>query len=294
MKSRHWSAPACLLFLASSALAGGLQPLGTDGKTVGEVLGRARAASAARASVRGRHAISLDTSLPGFIFQGAGSLSAGNGAFIRSDVMLANYRNVTQTIAIAFLAQGVDNSNEVFQYFTIPANGTVALDDFVAVTLHRSGLGAVVILGVDAQHNLDSDARLDGQSRIWSLQPGSSGKVSLGLPSVDLIDAVGSSVGYALGMRQDASAHTNVGIVNLDTVTHTWTVQALGLNKTSTFSVTVPPFSVNQVAIPAGSYGDLFLAFTPDADGFEWSGFASSTDNVTGDGWVSHVNQPLS
>jgi len=293
MKSRHRFASACLLFLASSALAGGLQPLGTDGKTVGEMLGRAKSASAARASVRGRHAIALDTSLASFIFQGAGNLQGPNGIFIHSDVMIANYRNVTQTIAIGFLAQGADNSNELFQYFTIPANQTVSLDDFVAATLHRSGLGAVVILGVDAQHDLDLDAKLDGQSRIWTFQPGSSGKVSLGLPSVDLIDAIGSSTGYALGMRQDASARTNVGIVNLDSVSHTWSVHAVGLTKSSTFSVTVPPFSVNQVALPAGNYGDLFLAFTPDADGFEWSGFASSTDNVTGDGWVSHVNQPL-
>jgi hypothetical protein len=187
---------AALLLVLSAVAASGASPIvrqESDGKTVGQMLGELRSSAARRSLSRGRQSISLDLYLSAFIFQGAGSLAGQNGTFFHSDVMLANLRNATQIIAIGFLRQGQDNSNELLQYFTIPALGTVALDDFVAGTLHTSGFGAVLVLGVDSQHNNDSNAILDGQSRIWTLQPGSSGKVSLGLPAVDLVDIIGNA-----------------------------------------------------------------------------------------------------
>ena len=281
------------LFAIRNAGASPLARVQSDGKTVGQLIGQLRSSGAIRrASVRTRHAISLDLSLSAFIFQGAGSLAGSGGTFFHSDVMISNYRNADQIIAIGFLRLGADNTNEPLQYFTLSALETVALDDFVAATLHTSGFGAVLVAGVDSQHNNDPDALLDGQSRIWTFQPGSSGKVSLGLPAVDLIDIVGSATSYALGLRHDATAHTNVGIVNLDAVSHTWTVHVIGLTKTAIFTVKVEAFSVTQVGIPAGTYGDLFLAMAPEAGGFEWSAYGVSIDNVTADSWESHVVNP--
>lgn len=291
MKSR-FGVLLLALFVAGGAGASPLVRLESDGKTVGQALGQLRASATRRASSRGRHAISLDLSLSAFIFQGAGSLAGSGGTFFHSDVMISNYRNAQQLIAIGFLRQGLDNSNEPLQYFTIPANQTVALDDFVAATLHTSGFGAVVVLGVDSQHDPDTNALLDGQSRIWTFQPGASGKVSLGLPAVDLIDIIGNATSYALGLRQDATARTNVGIVNLDNVSHTWTVHAIGLTKSATFTVTVQAYSVTQVSIPAGNYGDLFLALSPEVDGFDWSAYGVSVDNISGDSWESHAVNP--
>jgi len=285
-----------VLALCAVRIAGAssLARLESDGKTVGQLVGQLRSGAAIRrASSRTRHAISLDLSLSAFIFQGAGSLAGSGGTtFFHSDVMISNYRNADQIIAIGFLRLGADNTNEPLQYFTLSALETVALDDFVAATLHTSGFGAVLVAGVDSQHNNDPDALLDGQSRIWTFQPGSSGKVSLGLPAVDLIDIVGSATSYALGLRHDATAHTNVGIVNLDAVSHTWTVHAIGLTKTAVFTVKVEAFSVTQVGIPAGTYGNLFLAMAPEAGGFEWSAYGVSIDNVTADSWESHVVNP--
>ena len=83
-----------------------------------------------------------------------------------------------------------------------------------------------------------------------------------------------------------------MGIVNLDSVQHTWTVHAVGQTKSATFTVTVPAFSVSQAAIPAGTYGNLFPALTPDADAFDWSAYGVSVDSVTGDSWQSHVVNP--
>jgi len=292
MKSR-FGALLLALFAVRSAGASPLARLESDGKTVGQLLGQLRPAAAVRrASARTRHAISLDLALSTFIFQGAGSLAGSGGTFFHSDVMISNHRNAEQLIAIGFLRIGVDNTNEPLQYFTLPALTTAALDDFVAVTLHTSGFGAVLVAGVDSNHDHDPNAILDGQSRIWTFQPESSGKVSLGLPAIDLIDIVGNATSYALGLRHDATAHTNVGIVNLDAVAHTWTVHAIGATKNSTFTVQVQPYSVNQVGIPGGTYGNLFLAMAPDADGFDWSAYGVSIDNVSADSWESHVVNP--
>lgn len=280
------------LFIAGNAGASPLARIQSDGKTVGQLIGQLRPEAAIRrASSHTRHAISLDLSLSAFIFQGAGSLAGSGGTFFHSDVMISNYRNANQLIAIGFLRLGQDNTNEPLQYFTLSALQTVALDDFVAATLHTSGFGAVLVAGVDSNHDNDPNALLDGQSRIWTFQPGSSGKVSLGLGAVDVVDILGNAVSYALGLRHDASAHTNVGI-DLDSVAHTWTVDAIGLTKTATFTVTVQPYPVTQVGIPAGTYGDLFLAMSPDADGFDWSAYGVSVDNTTGDSWQSHVVNP--
>jgi hypothetical protein len=280
--------------LASATLRGApIESLGRDGTTVGQIMAKMGPRRVTSVSPRTRHVIFEDTVLSAFLFQGAGSLAGANGTFFHSDVSIANYRSSAQILAIGWLAQGVDNTNEPLSYFSIPANTTLFLDDFVAATLHKSGFGAVIVVGVDNFHNNDGAAVLDGQSRIWTLQPSSTGKVSLGLPAVDLLDAFGNSSGFALGLRQDASAHTNVGIVNLDSVDHTFSVTAKGLSKTATFTVTVKAYSVTQAAIPAGTYGDLFLGIVPDVDGFAWSAYGVSIDNVSGDSWVSHVNQPF-
>jgi hypothetical protein len=64
------------------------------------------------------------------------------------------------------------------------------------------------------------------------------------------------------------------------------------LTKSATFTVTVQAYSVTQVGLPAGSYGDLFLALVPDADSFDWSAYGVSVDSTTGDSWQSHVVNP--
>ncbi|HEX3108092.1 MAG TPA: hypothetical protein VHU41_03280, partial [Thermoanaerobaculia bacterium] len=75
---------------------------------------------------------------------------------------------------------------------------------------------------------------------------------------------------------------------------HTWTVQVVGTNGSTSFTVTVPAFSMIQTNLPSGNYGNLYVIFTPpnDVTGTDsWTAYASSTDNGTGDGWVSPATQ---
>src|SRR5436305_8118487 len=132
------------------------------------------------------------------------------------------------------------------------------------------------------------------RDRIWTPQPGSTGTVSQSFPAVSLFDSVDNFTAFALGLRQDASYRTNVGVVNLDSVVHTWTITSL--NTSATMTLQVQPFSLSQTGVPAsfaGSSGNLSLTYDVHAadDSFTWSAYASSVDNVTGDGWVSRATQ---
>jgi hypothetical protein len=275
--------------LISSAFAQSLQRLPTDGARIGDLLRRLpqRVDGASR-----RKVIGLDSAADNFVFAAAGSVQGAGGTYFRSDVTIVNHRSVEQRIAIGWIAQGIDNSNAPLQYFSIPANTPLILADFVAQTLGESGLGAVLITGVTASNDLDSSAQLDGFSRIWTPQPGAAGSVSQGFPSVSFFDSLGSLTAYALGLRHDTQFRTNVGIVNLDSVAHTWTVGVNGLSGSTSFPVSVPPVSMRQAPLPSGNYGNLLLSLDSDASGFWWSAYGASVDNVSGDSWSSHASQP--
>jgi len=78
--------------------------------------------------------------------------------------------------------------------------------------------------------------------------------------------------------------------VNADSVAHTFTVDVLGDRGTPQhFSVTVPGPGTVLANIPAGDYGNLYLIVGTESlrNDYSWIGFASSTDNLTGDGWVA-------
>ena len=80
---------------------------------------------------------------------------------------------------------------------------------------------------------------------------------------------------------------TNVGLVNLYDTSNTFTVNVVGLQGSTTFQTTVQPYSMEQPALPAGVFGDLFIHVTSGASNFNWwSAYGSSVDNATGDGWV--------
>ncbi len=277
------------------AAAGTLQVSIGPSRTLAELSAQARRSMIVAAPTRARRkpaAIAEDLGSNAILIQGAGSLPGANGTFFKSDVMLINYNNVAQNIAVAWFAEGADNTNAPLQFFTLNPQSVIALDDFVGQTLGKQGLGAVAIYGVDSSHNFDGTAYIDATSRIWTPLPGGSGTTSLQLPAVTYIDLLGIAPGYAFGMKQTTGFHANVGIINLDTNPHTWTVSVNGQNGTSSFTVTVQPSSLQQAPLPGGDFGDLWVSLVPDVDGTYWSAYGVSEDNVTGDGWAAHALQP--
>ena len=252
-------------------------------RTVGEAVSRLRG--------RGVSVIQVDAHTANFLIPAAGSLAGGQGTFFRSEITIANFRTSAQRIGVGWLAQNANNTNAPLQYFNLGAGTWSTEADFVATRLGKSGLGAILVFGVTSTGDIDINAELDGFSRIWTNQPGSAtGTTSQTLAAVSQQDSFGRDSAFAGGLRTGSNFRSNVGVVNLDTVTHTWTISGAG----GAFTLTVPPYSVNQAPVPAaitGSGGFLGLVFVADQQGFWWSGYASSVDNTTGDGWVSRAVQ---
>jgi hypothetical protein len=265
-----------------------LKRLPSRGVTLGEMIRRLpKPDGNARQKV-----INLDSANNSFVFAAAGSVQGAGGTFFRSDVTITNHRNAVQRIGVGFMAQGVDNSNAPIIDFDLPANAPVVARDFIAASLGESGLGSVLIFGELPNGDIDTNAILDGNSRIWTPQPGSVGTVSQGFPSVAFQDSFGMGWAYAQGLRHDSGFRTNAGIVNLDPVTHTWTVDVNGTTGRTSFTITVPPLSMRQQVVPPGNWGDVVLGFQTNEDVDWWSAYGAAVDNVTGDSWSSHASQP--
>jgi len=79
--------------------------------------------------------------------------------------------------------------------------------------------------------------------------------------------------------------------VNVQSAPNVFTINIVGTNGNTSFTQNVQPFSMEQVPIPAGNWGDLYLRIDSAASNFNfWTAYGTSVDNVTGDGWVSHVH----
>ena len=264
-----------------------LQELPSNGETVADMMRSIRLQRQQQGKI-GPNVISVDSEASSFLIPAAGSVGGANGTYFRSDVTLANRRSTAQIIQVGWIARGVNNASAPTQRFSINPNTTTFENDFVNRILGKSGLGSILVLAVDSAGNADSGALIDGFSRIWTPQPGSSGTVSQEFSSVDVKDSLADSYGY--GLRQDASYRTNVGLVNLYDTPQTFTINVVGFTTNTSFTQTVQPYSMEQVPLPAGNYGDLYIRVASGPNLNWWSAYGTSVDNITGDGWVSHVH----
>lgn len=284
---------ALLVFaFISSAFADELIPLGPDPLTLGarmEQLRAVRANQPNRARSPRADVVSVDWETSSFVIPVAGNVQGSNGTFFRSDVTIANRRLQDQIISVGFIVRGADNTNAPLQRFTISANSTSINNDFIGQKLGKTGLGSILVIAETSTGAVDTDASIDGFSRIWTPQPGSTGTVSQSFEAIDLEDSLATSYGY--GLRQDSSFRTNVGLVNLNSTSNTFTIFLNGTGGQTTFTQTVKPNSMEQISVPAGNWGDFYIRISSDPANFNWwSAYGTSVDNVTGDGWVSHVH----
>ena len=278
------------IFVAASVQASDLQYLGTDSMTVHDLMTALRKTRDDRRlkSGVGPQIVTIDSTDDSFIIPVVGSVMGGGGTFFKSDVTIANRRSATQIISVGYLARSVDNTNAPLQNFSINANATVVQSDFVGF-LGKTGLGTLLVVGRTSTGAIDTNASIDGFSRIWTPQPGSAGTVSQAFESFPINDSLPTSYGY--GLRQDGSFRTNVGLVNVQSAPNQFTINIVGTNGNTSFVQAVQPYSMEQVPIPAGNWGDLYLRIDSAATNFNfWTAYGTSVDNVTGDGWVSHVH----
>lgn len=262
---------------------------------------RSTAHRASHASSVHASAIADSVSARAFIIPAAGSVAGGGGAlFFRSDVTLVNYRDTPQQVLVGFWAQGTTNpiNSANYKTLTLPPGQFVTVQDFVAASLGTSGLGTLLFIPYTGT-DFDESGAIDGFSRIYTKQPGSTGTVSQPFDAVnpDTLSAQYIDEAVALGLRQDADFRTNFGIVNVDAVDHVFKVSFVGEKAQTTMNVTVKAYGMIQQSIPAGDYGAVSILYqvTDAGDNFvSWVGYASSTDNLTGDGWVSLASADLS
>ena len=246
-------------------------------------------------------AITDSISARAFIIPAAGSTAGGGGTlFFKSDVTLVNYRDTPQQVVVGFWSQGSANTLNFSTYksVTLPPNQFVTVQDFVSKSLGASGLGSLVFIPYTGTA-LDTNAAIDGFSRIYTKQPGSTGTVSQPFEAIDpdTLSAQYIDEAIALGLRQDADFRTNFGIVNVDPSPHVYKVSFIGEKLQTNVTITVPAYGMVQQAIPAGDYGALQIQYQVTDAGnntVSWVGYASSTDNVTGDGWVSIASADFS
>lgn len=254
--------------------------------TIGEMLERVR--SRVKSSV-----ISVEWTKDAFIIPVAGNAAGGGGTYFRSDVVFNNDRLAAQRIAVGWFRQGVNSCADPLVYFNLSANSVTFADDFVGQSLGKTGLGGILVLAVTANGSLDDDGLIDGYSRIWTPQPGSAGTVSQNFTAIDVQDSLGSLPATLMGLKQNAQFRTNIGIVNMDTAaSHNWTFTSIATGQVT--NVSVPACSMMLTGAAANSAspsGNVAFTVQSNGSGFWWSGFGSSTDNTTGDGWVSRAIQ---
>jgi hypothetical protein len=224
---------------------------------------------------------------PQLLVAGAGSVAGANGTFFHSDITVLNYRTAAQDVAFQWLPAGATASPDRV-IVTIPAASGIISEDFVATQLHTSGLGSILITGIQADGSLDPNALLYATERVWTPQPGTSGTVSQTLPVIATRD-INLLRATILGQRIDSRYRTNVGIVNLDNVERQFQVVQTTEGGTSTLTVTVPAMSMQQVPLPNFPTTALQIAVQPVTaiNPALWMAYGSSVDNVTGDSWSS-------
>jgi hypothetical protein len=235
----------------------------------------------------------------GFLIPAAGSQPAGGGSlFFRSDITIVNNDDEPQDVAVIWIPIGGREPDA--GVMTLPADEPpTTFVDFVGRELGITGLGSLAFIAIDDFGGVDEFSSIDGFSRIWTRQPGSTGTVSQPFPAINPDYLLFETDAFLLGLRQDPNFRTNYGIVNLDdTSAHTFTVTIFperngGSRGFIEFPVTVGPLGMTQAAIPAGDFGALTIVVSTDAGAddapFSWTTYASTTDNITGDGWVTNA-----
>ena len=225
----------------------------------------------------------------GFLIPVAGNVAGGNGAHFRTNLTIVNYRNTEQMVDVVFISQ---TGAPVSKRFEIPYLTNLTFADIVGAHLDASGLGALVVTAIQPSGEPDTNAMIDGNARIWTLQQGGPGELSSYVAGQLLHGWKADSPAYIHGTRRTSQFRTNYGIVNLDlqNARSFRVIVNSGLGRYEEI-VELRPFSTLQHPV-SDTYGNLSISVEPLGTGGPWHAYGTSTDNVSGSTWVVPAMQP--
>lgn len=233
-----------------------------------------------------------ETAAPRILVPAAGNAPGSGGTYFRSDIQIANLRNVPQRVLMYWLPQGSSGAAIAPVAIDLAAQRGFSSEDFVANVLSQSGVGAIEFVGVNQQGQFDSGARLHVTSRIWTPRPdGADGTMSQPFPSIILDGETEPNEKMIFGMRFRSQFRINVGIANPAPTTQRFRVNAIILTNTVeenvTFEVEVPARAIVQSAVNGltrtGVVQVNITKLTPGIS--EWQAWGSTVDNFSGDAW---------
>src|SRR4029077_17200953 len=111
----------------------------------------------------------------------AGNLQGNFGTYYKSDVMITNHLSTPQLVDVSFFQQGQTGaSGFALVRLTIPATHRVFYDDFVGKTLGKTGFGTLDFRARMSDGSLDTSAKIDVFSRIWTPMANAAGTIFAG------------------------------------------------------------------------------------------------------------------
>jgi hypothetical protein len=226
-----------------------------------------------------------------------------NNTFFETDIFFINDRNVDQEILVEVIHVGETGPLRTSHRLVLSKNSTVSITDFLGQGTNRideTGVGSLLVTAVlPGTNTVDPNGKIWGLTRIWTNSGnGTGGTTSFTVPFVLPGTIHGSASALAVGGRENQDFRSNVALTNLDPVNaHTFTVTVLGTKGvTPQFQITVPPHSMQYVAIPndliPSDTGYFTVIVAPEAGpDFPWNGAIETADNKTGDGWHNQLVQ---
>src|SRR5205823_6316612 len=159
----------------------------------------------------------------GLVLPAVGSADGVGGTSFTTDVTLTNTREAAQQVLVSWLPQAGGVEAPASFSLTILSGGATVSD--ISARLGISGIGSLALLPIDADGNVDANASIEPSARVWAHPPG-----GLAPRSQSVVAARGPALAdnAQLGvahLRHDEEFRTNVGVVNLSSETHQFTIQ---------------------------------------------------------------------
>lgn len=226
-------------------------------------------------------ALALPSLAQQYLLPAAGNAPGANLTHFRSDVAIWNFRQMNQRVRVEWLPQGTSGAGIPPVEITINLYSAYIDEDFVGNMLKQQGLGAILFTVIRPDGTIDPEGLLRIKSRIWTQQPGTNGFTSQSFDAIPVASIQPASTVTITGHRSDDRYRFNMGFVNLDRE------RPVELTlRTPSQTVTLPPFSMQQIAVPRAQASDIFWRVFGPFTG-TWVVYGSSVDNVTGDAWSS-------